>query len=334
MQLTPENIATLEQWLEDPSFLGWAKQDDVWAVAQWDAHLTGHPELRELAEYARLHALGISFRQQPADRAQAEQSLARLLSKVERRKRKWTPHRSGALRVAAVIAVLLTLAGIGYVYFQTSEVVLATGYGEHLTEVLADGSIVTLNSNSRLTYQSANPRKVVLSGEAYFEVKRKPATGDNFQVITPDVEVTVLGTSFNVNTRNENTSVFLEEGKVDLKTHRPDAGLIIMEPGDLVTYSSRGTAPPEKRKHVPAPERVSWKNGTLIFNETPLAQALADIEAIYGVTFTYDPATVAGEAISGGVPVNDLAVVLQILREVNGLRIQGDGTHYTLLAPD
>ena len=71
--------------------------------------------------------------------------------------------------------------------------------------LLPDGSAVTLNANSKLQYYTHSARKVWLEGEAFFEVKKIPETAEPFQVVTNDLTITVLGTTFNVNSRNEQT---------------------------------------------------------------------------------------------------------------------------------
>lgn len=215
-----------------------------------------------------------------------------------------------------------------YQFFYHTEILLATTYGQQLETQLPDGSKVTLNANSSLKYHSRDPRKVWLQGEAFFEVKKKPKTGADFQVITEDLTVNVLGTSFNVNTRNDKTKVFLEEGKVRLKVDNPAKDLIEMDPGDLITYSKKQNKLKENRKNASALENTYWKEGTLMFNNTPLPQALYEIEDIYGIQFVLQSEELNKEAISGGVPIKDLDVTLQSLREVYGIRIRSEGKRY------
>lgn len=84
-----------------------------------------------------------------------------------------------------------------------------------VTDTLPDGSMVTLNKTSSLSYPSAfegKKRSVKLTGEAFFKVtpdKKKP-----FVIAVNDVEVTVVGTSFNIKTINGFTEVIVETGIV------------------------------------------------------------------------------------------------------------------------
>ena len=81
---------------------------------------------------------------------------------------------------------------------------------------LPDGSLVSLNKESSISYSNSfDPRIVKLTGEAFFSVTE----GDNpFQVVTENGEVTVLGTEFNVSSRLDKIVVEVKNGEVKLKT--------------------------------------------------------------------------------------------------------------------
>ena len=187
-----------------------------------------------------------------------------------------------------------------------------------------------MNSNSRLVFNSKSPRNVRLNGEAFFEVKRLPESGEIFQVTTQDLTVTVLGTSFNVNARNDQTKVFLEEGLVELEIVDADDEIIQMKPGDLITYSRKEKKLKENRHNVSVLENASWKDGALIFNETPLGEALFEIEDIYGIHLIIQSDELRKEQITGGVPIRDLKVTLETLSQVYGIRIRSEGQRYFL----
>ena len=238
------------------------------------------------------------------------------------------------LRLAvASIALIVVASGIFYYqFFYNPQVILATDYGEQLEHTLPDGSQVTLNANSSLKYYARTPRSVRLDGEAFFEIEKMVRTKEKFNVWTTDLAVTVLGTSFNVNTRDNRTQVYLEEGKVSLALEQEEKAseIIEMEPGDLIAYSKKDKKLSEKKKNVSALENASWKEGSLIFKDTPLVKALSDIEDIYGIQFVYQQEDVEGEVISGGVPIKNLDVTLVTLSEVYGIQIVKKGNRYVL----
>ena len=147
------------------------------------------------------------------------------------------------LRVAASI---IFVAGLGIAAFMLvnnyaapKEMVAQTGQNV-LVDTLSDGSVITLNKRSTVIYPSkfkGNTRAIALKGEAFFNVapdKKKP-----FIISVNDVQVTVVGTSFNIKSENGNTEVVVETGIVQVtrsgKTVELNAGeKIIMGANDSI----------------------------------------------------------------------------------------------------
>jgi transmembrane sensor len=328
----------LSQWLEDPTFINWAKKRSPQDMAKWEQYFNLNPQYWELGKVGRELAIGIPFSEIPTNERKREEALNRLINRLEGPIKSDHPvstmERFTGSRfrlAAATIALALLASGILYFqFFYNPQVILATDFGEQLEHVLPDGSQVTLNANSTLKYYTLTPRSVRLEGEAYFEIKKLVQTNEKFNVWTTDLAVTVLGTSFNVNTRNNRTQVYLEEGKVSLALEEKASEIIELEPGDVIAYSKKNKMLSEKKKNVSALENASWKEGSLIFKDTPLAKALSDIEDIYGIQFVYQQKDVAGEVISGGVPIKNLEVTLVTLSEVYGIKIEKKGNRYEL----
>jgi ferric-dicitrate binding protein FerR (iron transport regulator) len=128
------------------------------------------------------------------------------------------PNRFSWMRIAASV---MLVAGLGIAaYFLVNknnepiEMLSQTGQNV-LVDTLSDGSVITLNKKSTITYPSkfkGNTRSIALKGEAFFNVapdKKKP-----FIISVNDVQVTVVGTSFNIKSENGNTEVIVESGIV------------------------------------------------------------------------------------------------------------------------
>lgn len=125
------------------------------------------------------------------------------------------------IRIAAAI---LVMAGVGWaVYFST----LKSGSGEMVTvksgslaliDTLPDGSVVTLNRRSSISYPEQfaqeKTRQITLNGEAFFDVQ--PDKTKPFVITVNDVTVTVLGTSFNIKSTAKQTEVIVETGLVEV----------------------------------------------------------------------------------------------------------------------
>jgi transmembrane sensor len=122
------------------------------------------------------------------------------------------------MKIAASVLLIIGLGWIGFKLLgpgQPVKELLVQTQQTVLTDTLPDGSVVTLNKTSSIGYPSkfkGNTRPVTLKGEAFFNVapdKKKP-----FTISVNDVQVTVVGTSFNVKSHDGNTEVVVETGVV------------------------------------------------------------------------------------------------------------------------
>ncbi len=342
-KLTGEEWRMIEKWLEMPSFVGWSYGSNDEDEAYWEKYLNNNPEHWELAKIAKSISLGIPFHNIPQDSSGDIQALNALKNRIARN-RKYESRLSSTRKlkmkttwwVAASILVLAIFSSVYYFYFiHNPKITLSTNFGGQTETILPDGSLVTLNSNTVLSYQKQKPRKVYLDGEAYFEIVKITETNEEFEVVTPDLSVIVLGTSFNINTRNDQTEVMLEEGKVVLNLVDTMKSDIEMLPGDLITYSKKNDNLKESRGNAPAFEVAAWKEGTLLFREnTPLTEALFEIEDIYGIQFVIQTDAIKNETINGGVPIRDLQVTLSTLTEIYGLNMNAVGKRYFITSKD
>jgi len=280
----------------------------------------------------------------------SEKMYANILARIDQKPRKNIPRtirlspvaakRRRILKFAGVAAVLTLLIGASLWVWNNRKTTIATTFAQQRIIFLPDGSKVTLNANSTLSYwknwKGKKPRKVWLDGEAFFEVTKKPETGQKFQVITTDLTVEVLGTVFNVNSWREQTSVFLEEGEIALRPNPESDQEKLMNPGEFLIYSAKlkgyisQTKPPNPR------ELTSWKDGSLIFEEgTPLIDILKKVEDMYGVTFEFEKeAKKQSEITCEGLPtkdINDLIEILELALISKGLEIHREGDNHYLV---
>ncbi|HET7896861.1 MAG TPA: FecR domain-containing protein [Flavisolibacter sp.] len=128
-------------------------------------------------------------------------------------------HSTGWLRIAALFVIVAGAALIFYLGNQEKPVqeILAKATNQTLVDTLSDGSVVTLNKHSSLSYPNrfeGKQRDVVLKGEAFFSVT--PNKDKPFFIRVNDVTVKVVGTSFNIRSNNGTTEVMVETGVVDV----------------------------------------------------------------------------------------------------------------------
>ncbi|RMG57478.1 MAG: DUF4974 domain-containing protein [Bacteroidetes bacterium] len=300
---TEAQLATLEAWIQASPANDHTYQA---LVSHW--HLEGPVDQAQLARiWARVEAGQAAPAANPTPSSQPPSWL---------RTYRW--------HIAAVLLALLGIRGILWYQQEWREVVVRTRAGETRELVLADSTEVMLNANSRLSYRKGAPRQVALQGEAYFKVRKKPATGERFLVQTSDLEVEVLGTVFNVHTRSGATEVFLEEGQVRLGFALDSLPPVIMDPGELVTYApAQGTL---ARTRPVSALPSSWKDGAIIMEMVSVPEVLTRIEAVYSITIELGRADLAHREVTLAFPVEDLELALKTLETVLGEEVipQGD----------
>lgn len=211
------------------------------------------------------------------------------------------------LQMASAAVFLLLVGMLSWLWWEQAELVVTqTAFAEQKNIVLPDGSTVKLNANSSIKYHKTwdpdKTRQVWLEGEAYFEVKNKRETGQKFEVITEDLTVEVLGTIFNVNARETSTQVFLEEGSVNLDLEEQVED-ILMEPGELLTYSKALGKPIKKRVEDEAP--ASWKDGTAILTNALLKDIIQKIHELYEVKVVVEDQSHLDREFTIFLPVDD-----------------------------
>lgn len=246
-------------------------------------------------------------------------------------RRRW----AGFYRVAGVAASVILLAGFFWWYQSTAKqtISIETIAGEIREITLPDSSLVTLNGNSRLEYcsnwEEGATRMVFLEGEGYFHVRKSPEGNLRFQVKTRELTVEVLGTSFNVNSRNTSTDVFLDEGKVKVRLdHEPEKEML-MKPGELLSYDSSKPAG-AKTVTVESDLHTSWKSGVMIFRDASLEYMIEKISAVYDIHFEVERPEMLRRKFHCALPTKDLALTMTALEKLMGVSISADGDTYII----
>jgi len=158
--------------------------------------------------------------------------------------------------------------------------------GQKTKIFLPDGSEVWLNAESSLSYPERFDdvsRVVSLKGEAFFNVTKNPLKP--FIVKTESMDITVLGTSFNVRCYNNEkiTNVALEIGKVLVETSDSKDNKYILFPGEGISVNNKlGKV---SRYEVDPKSAFQWKEGLLYFNKADFDEVINELSRWYGVEF-------------------------------------------------
>lgn len=164
-----------------------------------------------------------------------------------------------------------------------NELIVPTG-GEYRL-VLSDGTVVYMNSESKLKYPvhfAGDKRMVKLEGEAYFEVAHDQE--HPFIVVTEQLDVTVLGTGFNVMAYkgDARTEVTLVNGKVNVNSGKISKDLLPNQ--QFVKYNANGGY---MVREVDVNKYVTWKNGILNYDAMLLEELSDRLSRWYGVHFFF-----------------------------------------------
>lgn len=197
--------------------------------------------------------------------------------------------------------------------------------------VLADGSEVWLNVASSITYPTAfkgTERKVTITGEVYFEIAHNVTMP--FKVQKDGVEVQVLGTHFNVNAYEDESSlrVTLLEGSV--KVTRDNSKPLTIKPGQQAAVRE-GQSDKEIKlvNDVDIEEVMAWKNGWFNFNSLQVADIMRQLEKWYDMDVLYE-GKLSQKHFSGIVSRdNNISEVLKIMEQA-GIKFKIEGKKVTV----
>lgn len=327
----------IEDFIEDVSFNRWINEKSETDRLIWETWKSNHPDKIDILEEAAdiLNVLDFNIKEPSAGKVaeqleQLHNSIAAKEAAYQQPKQNLRSlARNNFLKMAAAIAFLMVIGLVISFFLNESVVNHHTNFGELKEIQLPDGSKIALNANSTLRYESTNPRKVWLEGEAFFEVAKKPTTGENFQVLTSDLTVEVLGTVFNVKNRAATTSVFLEEGKVKVAIEKVKTESIELAPGELIRYTKNKQKSIQKQT-AKAIDNTAWKDGIIRFKEATLTETLAEISVLYGIKFEIEDDLLSEELFSGGIPLNDRKIMVATLKDIFKIEIEEDGSRYRI----
>lgn len=296
---------SIEDFMTDAEFRSWAIAPQRDSEELWVAWLKSNPEMK--LEFMQAKELIQSLEFNPVNKN--EKAYDRVLQNIlknQRRSVKIANTRplirfwNYSLRVAAVLTLAFGLSYVAYQVFEQTpkvgskdfaKITRETPAGHKVQISLPDGTLVSMNAGSKLSYYeqfSGKERLVELEeGEAYFEVVKNP--DKPFVVKSGNVLVTALGTVFNVKAykEDENIGVSLLEGKVIVKGNAESEHGVMHEAiltqgqGVLLTKESG-----QMERIMFDHELISaWRNKTIYFKDASFKKVIRELERWYGVQF-------------------------------------------------
>lgn len=191
------------------------------------------------------------------------------------------------------------------------------------TIVLPDGSEVILNSASTLRTPARfeNGKRVVeLEGEGYFKVESNP-DWPMYVRTSRGVTVKVTGTEFNLSTYSDDAALKLTlvRGKVSLLDEKSETEVVVREKEEVVV-GARAQLEKPTRKTADMKLNTSWKDGYLVFDNTPIREVIKKMERWYGIDITVADSKVMNNNFTASFRSESLQQVLTLLDITCGIK--------------
>jgi transmembrane sensor len=338
-------------WLARRDGGDWTNRDQT-ALAEWldqsTAHRVAFLRLESVWEGARrARVLSTSSpRVVPPPRKWRESPFFR---SIMRETQAPGPHRwsSARWKVAAAFLLAVGAGGLGYeLHWFAPGNVYSTSVGGISSIPLADGTVVTLNTTSRIRVEfTPKERRVVLeSGEAFFAVKRNPERP--FIVVAGEQRIVDVGTQFSVRRDRSGLRVVVTEGVVRLESPRADirsasGSIPVLAPKSLneidvplsagaVAFTQDGDLLVSKESIRQTEEMMSWRQGYLTFHDTMLTDAVAEFNRYNVHHITIEDPQVAAIRISGTFRPTDYQAFVRLLHDGYSVDVHDTGGGITL----
>lgn len=347
---------------------GIASEEETAYVEKWKEEDSGNEKILE-------QVACIYYAQRTKERILKRDSLS-AFEKVQQRKRrqKRRIYLRRAVSIAAGIAFIISL-GVNSLLWNKTEIAetqyitVQTNAGMRTNLDLPDGTRVYLNSASKLTYPvpyDPKERKVLLEGEGYFEVRSNPEQPFIVSIANDRMRVKALGTIFNINAYPGEKEIYttLVEGTVVLQY--TDANRDITEKrvetaGEIMYNLSSRHIVMNEQKLIPAEKasynlptgktdirkvntinEYAWKEGKLIFKDTPMPEVLSKLSNYYNVKFEIKNPVIREYAFTGTFDNKQLFQILDYFRHTSNINYtirqvtedDSNGVKYTTILLD
>ena len=285
---------------------------------RFDAWLNQHPQHRD--EFQLLQGLWTAADLLPAPRLKA---LAE--NQPARRERRPLLRYAVAASVLAVALGLGLFSGLNHPGGYSAE--FSTALGERKHVALPDGSVIDLNSRSRLQVHYEKDRRLIelSEGEAMFSVEHDSSRP--FVVEAGSGKITVTGTRFDVRRDVTQTRVAVEQGTVKVQGHdAPDNEFINLTAGLGTHVDAQGKV--AAAYAVNPAELTAWRGGKLVFNNARLSEVAAEVSRYREQPLTVSNPDVANLRLTSVFKSADTDALLKALPSILpvAIRTLADGS--------
>lgn len=316
-----------EDFVLDDSFVNFATNKNQADIAKWEKWFLQNPENSEIALKAKILISQLRFKKQELSDDFVSDEWLKLsirlhLHEISQPRNNRTIFIKRMGQYAAAVSILMLFASAFYYFTSSSKkdrnIVyqeLIVKKGEVKNVLLSDGTMVFINSDSKLKYEEnfgEKPREVYLEGEAWFDVNHNADIP--FIVHTQENDITVLGTAFNVYAYpNENTfRASLERGKISVSCCNNETVELKENQTYLFFKNSKETKICDTEN---TQSYSSWKVGETVFRNQPFTEILLNLERSHNVTFNLLNEKVADIKFTGNFSTkDDIITILEVIK--------------------
>ncbi|MDZ7633782.1 MAG: FecR domain-containing protein [Bacteroidales bacterium] len=273
------------------------------------------------------------LKQTDTDIIDVDKAWDKLNGRIEAEKPVITIQRRSFIQTFARIAAMVIIAaGMGWLLFEVAapeKITVTSAADEKNIEVLlADGSKIYLNRDSRLTYPKEfgrSSRKVSLRGEAFFDIS--PDASKPFIIDAGKASVSVLGTAFNVMTDNGHSEVevYVSSGKV-LLASTDGSKSVTLEPEYVGKLSDTGSS---QARNTNA-NYLSWHTGMLVYDGERLEVVFEDLRRTFNIDITAGDPAINDYRLTSPFEHQPHDTIIKLICTTFNLRSSGAEGSYTL----
>lgn len=223
-------------------------------------------------------------------------------------------------KMAAMVAFLITGAlatwYVSHEWMQPKMILVENRSNTTLEQKLADGSTIWLNRGAAIFYPKKfgdKTRDVSLKGEAFFEVEKDSL--HPFTVKADYSTITVLGTSFNIDTDNKHTEVTVRTGKVEVASKALDKSIVLL-PDQSALATEKDLTSTRKIK----PNYLAWKTGVFRFADSPITEVIEALNTYYDNRLSMAPNKVYNCNLTAQfdkAPLNEIVEIIELTCDVS-----------------
>ena len=248
------------------------------------------------------------------------QDQQRIAPPAQRFLSKFKPRITYAVALGLALIFVLPIA-----YDSLTTETLVTQTTDFRTLKLPDGSTITLNAGSQIKYKkdfNTDHRLLTMTGEAYFDVQNGNTP---FVIQTNQGQVTVLGTSFNVRSREDGFEVGVNEGIVKVSN---DSKSVILHKGQMIEVDSKFDE--KNLQNISYTNYPDWMHEKLVCDKTPLSVVCSEIERTFGISFKFANPSLSDITVTGVIDAQDLNTVLSTISLLTQHEFKFDGDTCTI----